>query len=60
MTSADWLACWDELRRRINSDRTSWGRNQITELMDEIERAEVGKEVTRVQAKLDNLQEASK
>lgn len=37
MTRLQWLSCWDRLRETLNT-RTSWGRNQIIEEMDRIER----------------------
>lgn len=40
MTRLQWLTCWDRLRQTLNT-RTTWGRNQIIEEMDKIERAMV-------------------
>ena len=41
MNRIQWLECWDELRHRVIAGNTSWGRNQILELMDDIERRKV-------------------
>lgn len=41
MTRLDWLACWDELREKVSKGNTLWGRNQIIEEMDKIERRKV-------------------
>lgn len=41
MTRIQWLECWDELRERIQTGNTSWGRNQILDLMIDIERRKV-------------------
>jgi len=38
VTRLQWLSCWDRLRETLNT-RTTWGRNQILEEMDKIERA---------------------
>lgn len=41
LTRIQWLECWDELRERIQTGNTSWGRNQILDLMTDIERRKV-------------------
>lgn len=42
MTRLDWLELWDELRVSLEK-RTTWGRNQILEEMDRLEREKVRK-----------------
>lgn len=40
MKRLDWLSCWDELRDKL-SERTTWGRTQIIDEMDKIERKKI-------------------
>lgn len=41
MIRVQWFECWDELRERIQNTKTSWGRNELLELMIDIERRKV-------------------
>lgn len=38
MAKVNWLNAWDELYRRVLTDKTSWGRLELKNLMEEIER----------------------
>lgn len=40
MNRLDWLSCWDELRDKL-SERGTWGRTQIIDEMDKIERKKI-------------------
>jgi len=37
----DWLDLWDTLRTELEKGSTSWGRNQILDLMDKLERQKI-------------------
>lgn len=39
----DWMNLWDRLRNDIKTGNTTWGRNQILELMDRLEREMIRK-----------------
>lgn len=34
----DWMDLWDKLRNDLKTGNTTWGRNQILDLMDRLER----------------------
>jgi hypothetical protein len=53
MTRIQWLECWDELRERIQTGNTSWGRNQILDLMIDIERRKVRQSEAKFQQDLE-------
>lgn len=39
----DWMDLWDKLRNNLKTGNTIWGRNQIFELMDRLEREMIRK-----------------
>lgn len=43
MRRLQWMTLWDQLRNRLETGGTSWGRNQILAEMDKLEREMVRK-----------------
>lgn len=39
----DWMDLWDKLRNDLKTGNTTWGRNQILDLMDRLEREMIRK-----------------
>ena len=38
----NWLTCWDNFREKVKT-KNSWGKNELLELMEYLERQEVRK-----------------